>query len=66
MIRGPGTPAEEVVERNRARLLLERLARPADIASVVVFLASDRSSWITGADFVVDGGWSTGNAGRKL
>ena len=66
MIRGPGTPADEVVERNRARLLLERLGRPADIAAVVVFLASDRSSWITGTDFVVDGGWSTGNAGRKL
>ena len=66
MIRGPGTPADEVVERNRSRLLLERLAQPADIAAVVVFLASDRSSWITGTDFVVDGGWSTGNAGRKL
>jgi 3alpha(or 20beta)-hydroxysteroid dehydrogenase len=65
MIRGAGTPAEAVVERNSARLLLQRLASPGDIASVVLFLASPRSSYITGADFVVDGGWSTGNAGRK-
>lgn len=30
--------------------------RPADIAELVAFLASPRSSWITGATFVIDGG----------
>ena len=65
MIRDRGIPVEAVVERNSSRLLLQRLGQPSDIASVVAFLASDRSSYITGADFVVDGGWSTGNAGRK-
>jgi 3alpha(or 20beta)-hydroxysteroid dehydrogenase len=64
MIRDRGTPPEAVVERNKTRLLLQRMAQPAEIAAVVVFLASDRSSYVTGADFVVDGGWSTGNAGR--
>ncbi len=30
--------------------------KPDDIANVVTFLASDRASWITGREFVVDGG----------
>ena len=35
---------------------LERLGTPNDIARAVLFLASDLSSWITGAALVVDGG----------
>ena len=35
---------------------LERLGKPADIASLVTFLASEHSSYITGQVFVVDGG----------
>jgi NAD(P)-dependent dehydrogenase (short-subunit alcohol dehydrogenase family) len=35
---------------------LERLGTPHDIAKAVLFLASDLSSWITGAALVVDGG----------
>jgi NAD(P)-dependent dehydrogenase (short-subunit alcohol dehydrogenase family) len=29
---------------------------PADIAEIVGFLVSDRASWITGSNFMVDGG----------
>jgi NAD(P)-dependent dehydrogenase (short-subunit alcohol dehydrogenase family) len=33
-----------------------RVGRPEDVASIVVYLASDEASFITGANFVVDGG----------
>lgn len=35
---------------------MKRLGHPEDIASAVVFLASDEASFITGASLVVDGG----------
>jgi NAD(P)-dependent dehydrogenase (short-subunit alcohol dehydrogenase family) len=35
---------------------LRRLGRPSDVAELAVFLASDLSSWVTGSNFVVDGG----------
>ena len=35
---------------------LGRAGRPEDIAEMVVLLASDRASYITGSQFVVDGG----------
>jgi NAD(P)-dependent dehydrogenase (short-subunit alcohol dehydrogenase family) len=34
-----------------------RLGRPEDIAGLVVYLASDESSWVTGAAMPVDGGY---------
>jgi NAD(P)-dependent dehydrogenase (short-subunit alcohol dehydrogenase family) len=36
-----------------------RVARPEEIAPMVVFLASDDARFITGADLAVDGGWTT-------
>lgn len=39
---------------------LGRIGRPEDVADVVVFLASDRASFITGASITVDGGASRG------
>jgi NAD(P)-dependent dehydrogenase (short-subunit alcohol dehydrogenase family) len=39
-----------------ARVPMKRLGQPEDIAWCAVFLASDESSWITGANFPVDGG----------
>lgn len=39
-----------------ARLPLQRLGDPQDIANLAVFLASDMASWITGETYVIDGG----------
>lgn len=38
---------------------LHRLAEPEEIADLVVFLASDSASYITGGVYPVDGGWTT-------
>lgn len=44
------------VQNAGARTALKRLGLPADIANLALFLASDDSSWITGAAFTIDGG----------
>ncbi len=47
---------EEVLRRVAAGRPLGRLAEPPEIASVVVFLCSDRASYVTGAAWSADGG----------
>jgi 3-oxoacyl-[acyl-carrier protein] reductase len=37
---------------------LGRAGEPADVASAVLFFASDEAAWITGQTLVVDGGWT--------
>jgi NAD(P)-dependent dehydrogenase (short-subunit alcohol dehydrogenase family) len=38
---------------------MKRLASPREIANAALFLASDEASFITGAVYAVDGGWTT-------
>ena len=43
-----------------ARIPLQRIGRPDEIARMALFLACDESSYCTGAEFVVDGGLTSG------
>jgi 2-deoxy-D-gluconate 3-dehydrogenase len=45
-------------ERTLANIPLGELAKPEDVASAAVFLASPAASMITGHTLVVDGGWT--------
>jgi NAD(P)-dependent dehydrogenase (short-subunit alcohol dehydrogenase family) len=49
-----------LVENARRRTPWPRLGRPQDIANAAVFLGSNRATYITGANLVVDGGWLAG------
>ena len=65
----PGVTRTAMVERAIAsgvvseglyvgRTPLRRLAEPGEVAEAVLFLASERASFVTGTTLVVDGGWS--------
>lgn len=58
-----GLPVAQVEERFRAAIPLGERGSPEDVASLVLYLASDESSYATGGAFTVDGAWSIKAAG---
>src|SRR5690349_8958802 len=49
-------PVEKIKERWASQAALRRLGQPEEFANLVVFLASERASYITGVTIAVDGG----------
>lgn len=48
------------LEFQRQRTPWPRFGKPQDVANAATFLASDRASFITGSNLVIDGGWLAG------
>jgi NAD(P)-dependent dehydrogenase (short-subunit alcohol dehydrogenase family) len=61
MVESPATARQlEVPGFRQAHLdaiMLSRTGTPEDIALLALYLASDESAWVTGANFVIDGGF---------
>ena len=54
--------SDEGYEFAAQKIALKRVGLPEDLAGIYVYLASDESSYATGAEFVVDGGVTSTHA----
>lgn len=51
------TKDDPVLSRLSKRILFDRMGHPTDLTGAVIYFASDASSWTTGVNFVIDGGY---------
>lgn len=56
-----GEVPRAIFDAGHQQLALGRAADPVEIATMVLFLASNEASYCTGGEFVVDGGWLAGD-----
>ena len=49
---------KKFIKNYKKKVPLKRLAEPEEIANVITFVATDASSYITGSNIIVDGGWT--------
>jgi 3alpha(or 20beta)-hydroxysteroid dehydrogenase len=59
------TPMTEGISSKSLQIPLRRAAQPEEVSKLIVFLASDDSSYSTGAEFVIDGGLTAGVPNRR-
>lgn len=52
-----GALTKEATDALLAGVPLKRIGKPEEVSAMVVFLASEEASYVTGATFYVDGGW---------
>lgn len=57
------TPMTDALDAPQTHVALKRIGEPSELAALIVFLASDESSYSTGAEFVADGGELAGLPG---
>jgi len=55
-----GVPMDKIRKERSDIGALRRWADPKEIAEAILYLASDKSSYVTGADLLVDAGWAAG------
>lgn len=55
--RGGSATSESALAYSNSRTPMPRLGRPDDVANAALFLASDESTYMTGVNLMVDGGW---------
>lgn len=60
MVKGITELQPEVMKAQMEKVPLKKFAEPEDIASMILYLVSDEAKFITGGDFLVDGGQSAG------